>query len=408
MTCVIGLPAMPRQRMAPGEHGKIADRVVAENLPNGKKREIFYATTYLRLHSGKLREREASSRKSAEDARRELKRRIAAELEAGEPTGVIDRSTTLSELFAAWLPAKIAEDRIGERTATIYRDAWRLHGEQQLGELRIAELTTSRADAHLKALPSSAGIYLRIILSGMYSLAARFDVVKHNPIRETKTAKPERKAARALTGMELEQVRRAVEVWCGRRGPGPRRGLMVPAFVELLAATGVRPGEVLAIRWEDVDLLSKPPTVTVAGTVQDAGRVAGKPLHRQDSRKGDAPPHTVTLPKFGAHVLTDLYAITGPDGTVLKNRDGGLVSLSNIRSSLREALAPHEELRWVTPHSFRRSVATVVRDGLGVEAAQQQLSHAQLATTEGHYVQRVTAGPDTRAVLEEWASNRNG
>lgn len=390
---------MPRQRLAPGEHGKITD---------SQRGDIFYATTYLRLHSGKLREREASSRKSAEDARRELKRRIAAELEAGEPTGVIDRTTTLSELFGAWLPAKIAEDRIGERTATLYRDTWRLHGEQQLGELRIVELTTSRADSHLKALPSSAGIYLRIILSGMYSLAARFDVVKNNPIRETKTAKPERKPARALTGMELEQVRRAVEVWCGRKGPGPRRGLMLPAFVELLAATGVRPGEVLAVQWEDVDLLAVPPTVTVTGTVQDAGRVAGKPLHRQGRRKGDAPPHTVTLPKFGAQVLADLYALTGPDGTVLKNRDGGLVSLSNIRSSLREALAPHEELRWVTPHSFRRSVATVVRDGLGVEAAQQQLSHAQLATTEGHYVQRITAGPDTRAVLEEWASNGNG
>lgn len=39
---------------------------------------------------------------------------------------------------------------------------------------------------------------------------------------------------------------------------------------------------------------------------------------------------------------------------------------------------------------------------------QQQLSPAQLATTEGHYVQRVTVGPDTRAVLEEWASKRNG
>ncbi|MEB3062468.1 tyrosine-type recombinase/integrase [[Mycobacterium] zoologicum] len=399
---------MPRQRMRPGEYGKITDRVVRQELPNGKAREIFYATTYLRLHSGKLREREASSGKSAEDARRELKRRIADELEAGEPTGVIDRTTTLSELFAAWLPAKIAEDRIGERTVTLYRDTWRLHGEPWGGDLRIAELTTSRADAHLKALPSSAAIYLRIILSGMYSLAARFDVVKHNPIRETKTAKQERKPARALTGIELEQVRRAVEVWCGRKGPGPRRGLMLPVFVELLAATGVRPGEVLAIEWDEVDLLAVPPTVTVSGTVQDAGRVAGKPLHRQDRRKGDAPPHTVTLPKFGAQVLTDLYAVTGPTGTVLKNRDGGLVSLSNIRSSLREALAPHEDLRWVTPHSFRRSVATVVRDGLGVEAAQQQLSHAQLATTEGHYVQRVTAGPDTRAVLEEWASKGTG
>lgn len=388
---------MPRQRLAPGDHGKITDT---------KRGEIFYATTYLRLHSGKLREREASSRKSAEDARRELKRRIKAELEAGEPTGVINQRTTLSELFEAWIEAKVTEDGLKPQTAQHYRDVWRLHSDDQIGALRIGELTTSRADAHLKALPASAGRFTRIILGGMFGLAARHDVLKASPIRETRLAKAVKKPARALTAMELEEVRQAVRVFSTPTGRGgPPRGVMLPAYVELLAATGVRPGEVLAIEWAEVDLLADPATVTVTGTLIDHGVIPGKPLHRQDARKGDAPPHTVTLPRFGVEVLTELYAITGPAGPVLTNRDGGWISASNIASSLREALAPHKHLRWVTPHSFRRSVATVVRDGLGVEAAQRQLSHAQLATTEGHYIQRVTAGPDTRAVLDKWASN---
>lgn len=381
--------------MAPGEHGKITER---------ESGGIFYATTYLRLHSGKLREREASSRKSAEDARRELKRRIAAELEAGEPTGVINRRTTLAELFEAWLSAKVSEDGVKPQTETKYRDAWRLHGTEQLGALRIAELKASRADGLLKALPSSAAATLRVVLNGMYGLAIRFDVVSVNPITAAKIAKAEKVEPRALTAMEFEQVRQAVKVFCARRGPGPRRAPMLPAYIELLAATGGRPGEVLAIRWEDVDLLANPPTVTISGTLIDHGRVTGQPLHRQDSRKLDAPAHTVTLPAFGVAVLTELYAVTGPTGPVLTNRDGGLVSASNIGAALREALADHDELAWVTPKSFRKTTATVVRDGLGVEAAQRQLSHKQLSTTEAHYVQRVTAGPDTRAVLDEWAS----
>lgn len=388
---------MPRQRLAPGEHGKITDTKVGE---------IFYARTYVRLHSGKLREREASSRKSAEDARRELKRRIAAELAAGEPSGAINNRTTLSDLFEAWITAKVSEDGLKPQTEQHYRDIWRVHSDQQIGALRITELVTSRADAHLKALPASAGKFTRVLLVGMYGFASRHDVVKASPIRETKLAKATKKPARALTAMELEEVRQAVKVFSTPTGRGgPRRGVMLPAYVELLAATGVRPGEVLAIEWPDVDLLADPATVTVTGTLIDHGVIPGKPLHRQGARKGDAPPHTVTLPEFGVQVLTDLYALTGPDGPVLTNRDGGWISASNIASSLREALAPHEHLRWVTPHSFRRSVATVVRDGLGVEAAQRQLSHAQLATTEGHYVQRVTTGPDTRAVLDKWASN---
>lgn len=388
---------MPRQRLAPGEHGKVTC-----TRRDGK----HYATTYLRLHTGRRVEREATG-KSAEDARRNLTARIVAELAAGTGSGSVTVKTTLDELFEAWMPAKIAEDGIGGRTQTLYRDTWRLHGKEQLGALRIPELTTSRADAHLKSLPQSPGIYMRIILVGMYNLAARFDVVKHNPIRETKTPKVEREKARALTTLELERVRQAVKTFCEYRGPGPRRGVMLPAFIELLAATGDRPGEVLAIDWDEVDLLGDPPTVTASGTIQDAGRIAGKPLHRQEWRKGHAPAHTVTLPKFGAEVLTQLYAITGPSGTVLKNRDGGLVGLSNIRSSLREALEPHPDLKWVTPHSFRRSVGTVVTEELGIDAAQQSLGHAQRETTERHYVQRSTAGPDTRAALDKWAGQRD-
>lgn len=79
------------------------------------------------------------------------------------------------------------------------------------------------------------------------------------------------------------------------------------------------------------------------------------------------------------------------------------LSLSSISKQFRAALKPFPHLRWVTPHSFRRSVATVVRDGMGIDAAQGQLSHSQRATTELHYAQRRTTGPDARDVLDEWA-----
>ncbi len=48
------------------------------------------------------------------------------------------------------------------------------------------------------------------------------------------------------------------------------------------------------------------------------------------------------------------------------------------------------------PYTARQTVASVVRDKLGRAQAQAQLSHAQLATTERHYLQRQTHGPDTR------------
>jgi integrase len=57
-------------------------------------------------------------------------------------------------------------------------------------------------------------------------------------------------------------------------------------------------------------------------------------------------------------------------------------------------------------HSFRRTAGTVVRDAHGVEAAQQQLGHAHLATTEGHYVEKKTTGPDARKALDAFMDGK--
>lgn len=347
-----------------------------------------------------------------EDARRDLTTRIAAELSAGPGAGAVNAKTTLDELFEAWVADKADQGSLSPQSEAQYRRVWRGHGSEHLGALRITELTTRRADGHLKMIPPRQSSLLRTILVGMLSMAVRFDVIHHNPIREAQAAAcGERKPARALTAVELERVRRAVKAYAAPSGrSGLPRGVMLPALVELLAATGARPGEVLAIRWQDVDLLDDAPSVTVNGTVMDHDRVPDKPDPSAGlSHKGGAPPITVLLPKFGVEALTALVGdtmSTAPEATVLTNRDGGLVSLSNIRSALREALAPHEDLRWITPHSFRRSVATVVRDGLGIEAA-QQLGHSEMATTEQHYAQRRTTGPDARAVLDKWAGQGN-
>jgi integrase len=98
-----------------------------------------------------------------------------------------------------------------------------------------------------------------------------------------------------------------------------------------LAATGARPNEVLALRWRDVDLLGEPPTVTITGTLIDRGRIAGKPLHRKDFRKGEAPAHTVVLPEFGVDALVSLVGESGMEGPVFTNRNGGWMSLANMR-----------------------------------------------------------------------------
>jgi hypothetical protein len=52
--------------------------------------------------------------------------------------------------------------------------------------------------------------------------------------------------------------------------------------------------------------------------------------------------------------------------------------------------------------------STRIRMSVLPAQAQQQLSHAKLATTEAHYLQRQTRGPDVRAVLDKYAGGDSG
>lgn len=384
---------MPRQRLEPGTWGRIS-----EHSHGGK----FYATTYVRDTDGRRRRVERSSQKSAEDARRLLLRHLK-DRRPPVSGNEINHRTTLAELFEVWILAKGAEDGVSSQTVDQYRQVWAKHGAAQLGELRPAEVSTLRAQQHVQGMGASTQAKrLRMILIGMFAMAVRFDVISVNPIREVAPTKSVPKAmTREIAAQDLARVRAAVRAYADREGPGPQPGRLLPAFVDLLIATGARANEVLALRWSDCDLTAEPPTVTIRGTLIDHGRIAGKPLHRQDSRKGGAPEHTVVLPRLGVEALEVLKAETADSGRVFANRDGGWVSLANMRRSLRAAL-PDDLKTTITPHTFRRAVATVVRNKMGADKAQQQLSHAKLATTEKHYLQRHTHGPDVRHVLDEY------
>ncbi|MCV7176769.1 tyrosine-type recombinase/integrase [Mycolicibacterium sphagni] len=384
---------MPRQRMDPGEHGRISEST---------KGGTFFASVYVRDTDGKRRRVERSSDKSAEDARRLLQRHLKDRRPPVTNREITDK-TTLSELFDVWIVAKAAEDGVSSQTADQYRQVWAKHGASQLGALRIREVDTTKAHEHVQGMGATTQAKrLRMILLGMFSMAVRFGVIAVNPIRETKPTKAiPKEVVRKIHPDDLKRVRAAVRDYADREGPGPRPGRLLPAFVDLLVASGARPNEVLALRWSDCDLGGEPPTVTIRGTLIDHGRIVGKPLHRQDKRKGGAPEHTVVLPRVGVDALEVLKAQSAGEGPVFANRDGGWISLANMRRSLRAAL-PEDLRTTIMPQTFRRAVATVVRDKLGSEKAQQQLSHAKLSTTEKHYLQRHTEGPDVREVLDEY------
>lgn len=55
---------------------------------------------------------------------------------------------------------------------------------------------------------------------------------------------------------------------------------------------------------------------------------------------------------------------------------------------------------WVTPHTFRKSVGTILANTEDLAAASRQLGHASERVISKHYVHRAVGAPNFSRVLE--------
>lgn len=79
---------------------------------------------------------------------------------------------------------------------------------------------------------------------------------------------------------------------------------------------------------------------------------------------------------------------------------GSPLTPNNVRRQLRTVLDT-AGVESVTPHAFRRTVATTLNREAGVELAAAMLGHSSHATTEEHYIEKPDlVDPRTAEVLE--------
>ena len=128
----------------------------------------------------------------------------------------------------------------------------------------------------------------------MCAYAARHDALGVNPVRETSpiSVKPKKGAPKAMSIVQIRQLRalmtydpKAVE-------------LDLPDIVGMLAASGLRIGECLAIVWDAIDFEAR--TVEVRGTVI---RIKGNGLIIKPAPKSEAGWRNLVLPKWCIELL---------------------------------------------------------------------------------------------------------
>jgi integrase len=140
----------------------------------------------------------------------------------------------------------------------------------------------------------------KVVLGAMIDMAVRHDALPVNPVRQTSRVRRIKTETRSLTVKDLATVRAAVRAWMAKDRPGSKPTSDMADIIDLMLATGARIGEVLALRWGDIDLDAPRPNLTINGTIKTE---PGKGTYRKASPKSAAGVRTVVLPGFAVQAL---------------------------------------------------------------------------------------------------------
>lgn len=179
-------------------------------------------------------------------------------------------------------------------------------------------------------------------ISALYRYFIREGLMKTNPCRFQSRRKEENKLPNTIPS---EDLKAAYEHSTG----------LVHVWIGLLATTGIRISELLALRWEDIDF--KASSLEIMG-------------------KGRKERIVYTSPEY-LDLLRQAYERKPSEGRIFR------YDQRDARYMLWQALKPYSRAKQLSPHAIRHSFATnLATNGVNVSTIASILGHNRIATTQ--------------------------
>lgn len=295
---------------------------------------------------------------------------------------VIGPKQTVAQYLTHWL-----EDThrlvIELTTLARYRAVLRIHIIPVLGHIQLNKLSRE----HIQALYASlldAGLApgtIRIVnnlLSGAFKDAVLHDILARNPCQHVTLPRIDDAPAKVLTQEEAGRLIKAAQ------------GHRLWFLILLAITTAARLGELLALRWADLDkemgkLYIRHSTTRVRGV----GRIEKTPKTRAGRRSVRLP--QVILRSLGQQraYVNSLRLAAGPKwdehDLVFPNRFGRHIEHWSVQRTFKQLLkkAGLPDMRF---HDLRHSAATLLlASGVNIKVVQEMLGHTNVQTTLGRY-----------------------
>jgi integrase len=264
----------------------------------------------------------------------------------------IQAATAVGELVDVWLEQLRLSGHLENTTINEYERVLRNLVLPALGTVRLNELTTERINAVLAELGTQSVNRQRkakVVTGAMLQAAVECGALPANAARGSISLSRSKTQTRSLTPSDLETVRAAVRAWVSKKRSGPKATGDMADIIGLMLGSGARIGEVLALRWSDVDFDAK--RVQISATIKTETRVG-------TYRKPLVNARIIDLQEFAVATLRRRQSKSryGHVDAVFTTRNGTWQQVNNVERRWRQ-IRQDAGLDWVTPEFFRRQVA---------------------------------------------------
>ena len=297
-------------------------------------------------------------------------------------------SWTVEQWINTWLAEIKSFDGTRPRTLALYKGLAERYVYPVLGGVRLDKLTpahiqrlvTETRDSQTsRGIPPSAATLRHVykLIRNALGDAYRMELITRNVATQVK-APPLARDRRPLLGLaETKRLLQAIE------------GDRLEALYVLALTTGLRRGELVALRWDDVDLTTR--QMQVRRAMQ---RVDGKLQFVEPKTASSL--RTVVLPKLAARHLHDHKVRQDAERAARGDawQEYGLVFPSSIGTPIepRNVNRRWDELRkaagldWLRLHDLRHGCATfLLAQGVSPRAIMEVLGHAEIGVTMNTY-----------------------
>jgi len=337
----------------------------------------YEGAIYLQTSSG-MRKRFRCYGKTREAVRTQL---TAWQSRAQQGTPQPDHAWALGPYLDYWLSDVVRLNR-RPKTYESYEATVRLYLKPNLGRTRLSRLTVAQVQTYLNAeLAAGRSIrtvqLIRMVLSAALTRAMREELIPRNVARLIELPAWQRKEIRPWSAEQAAEFLSA-----SRSDP------LYPAFL-LLMLYGLRRGEVLGLRWSDVDaaeqrLRIRQQILRVAGQLQ-IGPVKTSAGQRDLPLLPAVQDCLQELADQLSEQVRSQQRQPAASDLIFTTRTGQPIEPGNLLRSF-DRIRAEQGLPRITLHHLRHTTATLLKNaGVSARDAQLVLGHAHISTTQQIY-----------------------